>query len=208
MSHALRDEVRARTLQDFARFGIEPLVSRQEKKPSALHNRLNARAAIGLARPFAGPVLFCEDDLILADTLPQWLEHCQRINRVAYLYVSKDRHYPAHLQAQIARGQELEPGLYELALPERIYGSQCIYLPQYVLEGMWRDKLFTALEPYIGPFDHYLRGYLQRIGHRPLCAAPNCVQHQAPPRLVRQANPHTSTTFRRKVAPKGVSYAR
>ena len=195
------------TLELFKNVGLSLTSFYSRIPPSQVNQRQNSAQALRFVarqHPTSG-MLFVEDDVTPAPTFLDWLAVAEHYQRVCYFYVVYHYFYPDGIGRLIQQQngdntdppkQPIPPGLYQIARAERLWGTQCVYIPQDIVQQLNADiRLFSDERSY-GPFDVHLRNFLAEIGHKPVVAAPNPVQHRGPPSLVNpKRGAHHSPTF-------------
>lgn len=179
----LRWQIRNQTLQLLADVGIHPTVEVSTRPASTGTHLKTATLAI---RRTAGPVLFCEDDIIPSRELLAWLALCD--DRLASFCTINPEDTPDVLEDV----RQLRPLRRHWGnAPRNWSGSQCLYLPESVADLVRADDAAAHGCAEVGSFDAYLRVHFAP----PIVAIPNPVQHASPPSLVERRPVRISITF-------------
>lgn len=187
-----RREYRERTLEQLASVGIAPqLFISPCQPPSQSEQRRNSRLA--LAHAGDDDMVFFEDDILVNDRLPKFIELAVRSQEIVHFYLAGTRFLSKPNQQLVAQGRPMRPGLYPIQHARGHFGTQATYLPP----GLAKQLLDTPYWQVSMPFDIALRTYARKAERRMLAALPNPVQHQGPPNLVAPTarKPHKSLTF-------------
>lgn len=211
-----RRETRDATLRELARFDIQPLVilstptpenakaapseadeleargyqvqivGRPDKGYGGRNNALGFRAAFRAAYDSGSDLLYCEDDLQLADDFAWFVSLARDArNAATWLYTHdhrKDadqaRRYGVrtwHALKEAARlKQPFGPkGLYRMVDASRANSGQCFYLPWDVLNGLPLQEL----DRQPNPVDRWTQHRVVKHGFETLVALPHPVQH-------------------------------
>jgi len=204
-SHCERTETLKGTLGHLKNnFGLTPFVSIQDSPPDPARNRLNARDALAMARPWpAGGVLMLEDDVRLDPDIGNWIALAIGSERPTFLYSAYSRNHPDWFSAAHNRNPQNMPhfarGLYRLERAPEVWGAQAVYLPKMILSMMWNDPRLHSTEMDGSPIDGFFRRFFVSIPKRylPLLALPNPVEHLSPPAVLNKRRAaHTSLSRR------------
>lgn len=167
-----RAAARSKTVPQLQRAGLQPTVILSPCSPAGAEgNAAATRQALEAAA--GGDLLFCEDDIDLAEDFPEALALARTItDRIVYLYAHDTparmhRVYGVQLAQRIRNAQPIPTGLYE-ALAD-VMGGQCVYLPAAVL-------VRTPI-PYRVPCDQHFAAVARDAGA--LIRLPHAVQHRA-----------------------------
>jgi len=206
-THASRLEPRTRTIRAFAAVGCPVAhVQMQYEAPKQARNRLNAlaatKAAVGIARDVgATAILVIEDDIEPASTLAAWLAFLERTeDRVVTLYCPHQisvRTHPAGLRRwAVGNGRAPESRVVTARDLSTWWGSQALWIPLRVADGIIADPLFARQERAHGPWDITLRHHLLARHEMLGMTVPNIVQHQHVRNLiVPRKQAHRSVAF-------------
>lgn len=180
----------ARTLPQLQSAGLHPVVFADGcAPPSREDNRGKAEKAARMAIDQHADLLFCEDDIDLANDFPQALHEARHADQAVTFYLEKPHTHPAEFERiwERAKPKPIRPGFHPVRrFKGSWYGAQCVYLPHSVL-----SNLSFGVNP-ANPVDHWLRANLTRM----LVALPNPVQHRNAPTLVNpDRKPRVSPTF-------------
>lgn len=188
VSHTLRREERAVTLDALAKVGIYPEVIEDDTTPP-VHAAVQAAAVRALS---PGEVLFLEDDILVDGTFQPWIEKARKFGQAVTFCVVQEGANPPVVRTAISQGTPIEPAILPIPPNFGWFGSQAIYLPADVVEAIRRHP------PVAGGFDTLIKHALRRSGKQLYGAFPNPVQHRAPPTLAIDAKPtppRVSLTF-------------
>lgn len=189
LSRIERRDERGKTLASLAACEIHPEVYENGGEPAS--HALHARKSREMLAGSLEDTLYVEDDVDVDVENMRWaLEQCG--DSVVYFYLPASRYYPAPLRRLVDRGAPVRRGLYPIVAPRRLFGSQAFYLPRWAVEGVVRDGEWRSCP---GGFDLVLKDYLSAVGHRPLAAVPNPVQHRSPKGCTPTTRPHFSRSF-------------
>lgn len=197
------------TLQHLELHNVTPYVSTQTEPPAPWRNRLNARDALALAKPWpTGGVLMLEDDVRLHDDWRAWVGLSIIEQRPVFGYMSYKRCYPGHIREQIEKGECVKAGLYPMEHANGLWGAQCVYLPLWFLSMIWEDERLHAGPEMPGmdgwPIDHFFAVVMGglRKPQMPLVAVPNFADHLSPPSVLKpERRPNFSFTQNILVCP-------
>jgi hypothetical protein len=166
-------------------FSVEIAMSYVES-PNANEVGLRAADLIDLAVERKEDLLFVEDDIDFNDRFSRFHELAVAGNRVIYFYLHEtdsdkrglriNYQYPPDIAEKVVTGQWFQRDLYPMQVPINLYGSQCVYLPYRVLEGISEGNL---VRKYGRSFDVFLWRHLRDINELPLVALPMSVQHRS-----------------------------
>lgn len=189
LSRFERREEREKTLEQLVEVPLSPRVYENGCEPAshALHSRLGREMLADQIED----TLYIEDDVDIDPENMRWaITQCADF--VIYFYLPSSRYYPAPLRRRVDKGEPVKRGLYPVVSPRQPFGSQAFYLPQWVVEGViqpgewWRPP---------GGSDLVVKDYLAAVGHRPMSAVPNSVQHRSPRGCTPTTQPHYSRSF-------------
>lgn len=191
-THETRAGVLADTLTHLETHNVTPHVAVHTGVPSPWGNRLTARDALGMARPWpkAG-VLMLEDDVRLHDDWRDWVGLSIIEQRPVFGYMSYSKCYPGHIRESIEKGECVKAGLYPMEHVNGMWGTQCVYLPHWFLEQIWNDERLHAGPDVPGidgwPIDNYFAVVMGNLpkSRTPLIAVPNFCAHVNPPAVLK-----------------------
>jgi hypothetical protein len=175
-------------------------------------NRYKAFKMAVYAKGQGSGLLFLEDDIDLAPTLPDFLQRAVAHERLTTFCVMRDSLYPDNFErrmkfmsASAERG--VQGGLIELPL-ERVqarrgfHGTQAVYLPPVVLE-----TILESPDEFVGPdgqradfgsirhgLDFWLKDNAHHFGGM-WAAYPNPVQHRSAPSTYGGTGIFTSSSY-------------
>ena len=185
MSHInRRDTERPVTLASLAAVGYQPQVYESTALPSSQENRRMARKIFA----DGGPVLFFEDDVSAAPSLPEWVEVAQNLDVLATFCLITPGCHPPEIKLALDMKRPIPRRFMPIVNAHSWYGVQAVYLPARAVDAMNADPHFmdmsqTKLGMMWTGWDIWLRRNLDSLG--PMYAAfPNPVQHRDPPKLV------------------------
>jgi len=167
------------------------------------NNSDGARAPVMTAVEEGYDLLYCEDDLELADDFPWFLAEARAVEDAAtYLYTHDFRsdkqlgkRYGTRLWARLKQAARNErpftpKGLYRIQDANHTNSGQCIYLPHAVLTQLPLQEL----KPTKSAFDTWIQHRLMKFRVPVLVALPHPVQHRHV-RMGRPVNPRHKTKF-------------
>jgi hypothetical protein len=136
-----RAAVLAETLRQWGSFGVAPVVELQPADwplSGASHRRTSERALRRALdeRPAASHVLFCEDDIDLAQELPTWLPAICWLDAPVTLFLALAQHYPGHVRRQLGDGTPVSEGMVALRMVKEWWGTQAVVLPRGLVEAV------------------------------------------------------------------------
>jgi len=206
-THASRLDARTRTIRAFASVGCPVAhVQMQYESPKQARNRLNALAAVRagarIARDIeASAILVIEDDVMPASTLADWLAFLEATeDRVVTLYcpnfISARTHPPGLRRWAIGNGRAPASRVVTAQALPQWWGSQALWVPLRVADGIIADPAFAVHERGHGPWDITLRHHLLARGESLGMTVPNIVQHQHVRNLIAPRKPvHKSLAY-------------
>lgn len=235
-----RGDTTAQTLAQLARFDLRPLISlstptgenaklepiartafeaeghevittgRPENGYGGRNNARAFRAAFLAAHERGTDLLFCEDDIDLADDFDWFLTEARGIEDAATWFYTHDfrreseqaRRYGAATWKRLTEAARLKrpfgpKGLYRMRDATKANSGQCFYLPWTVLDGLPLHEL----DKQSSPVDRWTQDRVVRSGFPALVALPHPVQHRVdrtgrtPPRHAEDRKRKTSMSF-------------
>jgi hypothetical protein len=201
---ASRASVLAETLEEWSRFGVEPLVQLQPDEWTVGHfHRRNSDRTFERALteyPGAEFILFSEDDILLSPDLEVWIPAL--LGAPVTLFLDGWEHYPRQVRRRCRAGRVAPEGIVRVHRPGIWHGSLAILLPRRIAQASldWSSDLQG--------WDIHFQAFILR--HRiPLYApVPNLVQHRGVPTTHRpDAGGESSATFGLPADGAGISPA-
>lgn len=121
-------------------------------------------------------ILICEDDIDARPALAPALELAVMLDEFTDFCIWRPRHHPDALKQAIETRRSIRPGLYEIKHGSGWYGTQCVYIPAWLIRRYFKHPGRASFHA----FDSMM-AVLLRDGKYPIYAAyPNPVQHRNP----------------------------
>lgn len=138
-------------------------------------------------------VLMMEDDVILAESAPAWVQAARARGCILVGWMAAAECYgPLYEMLAAYRGRLLHrrPWPYRalgpLFRPEEFWGAQCIYLPDWAVREVLACPVLAGKAEDGVAWDIYLRHYFTARQNHVRVAWPNFAEHLSPEGLVRR----------------------
>lgn len=170
-----RSEAREKTLPQLHALGIHPEVFLSPCNPAGPRGNAEVSAR---ALSATTDTLFLEDDIDVSPTFVHFLSLAKEKQAVTYFYAHDGNDmlytYGVPLGKRIKSGEKLEPGLYPVWKAHKLYHSQAVYLPSFVLETLDTKRMKDQGKS----FDVWLTKWLRKHKHQAYVALPHPVGHR------------------------------
>lgn len=175
---------RVKTLQQFRNIGLTPVFEpylnecTHAGNTGAQHGRVWFEKALSdfLETDEVGMVI-AEDDIDVKPAFRQALELAVMGDDFVDFCIWRDRHHPPDVKERVRERRPIPPGMYVIDKANGWYGTQCVYLPRWLVELYMGDSEFRA---WNSAFDSVLAQVIKRNQVAVVAAYPNPVQHRSP----------------------------